>query len=64
LTSGFYSNDMEKENNLKVVYCVIDKGNYYQEPVTIRIFSTKEKAIKFCDDHKDREYEWEEMEVE
>ena len=49
---------MEKENDLKVVYCVIDKSNYYQEPVTIRIFYTKEIAIKFCDDHKDRGYEW------
>lgn len=64
MTSGLDFNDMEKENDLKVVYCIIDKGNYYQEPVTIRIFSTKEKAIKFCGDHKGREYEWEEMEVE
>jgi len=51
---------------LGAVFIVTDSSNYYQEPVTIRIFTTKEKAISFCD-KKDpnRDYlDWEEFEVE
>lgn len=63
-------NKQEQSNELYpvlgVVFIVTDSSNYYQEPVTIRIFSAKEKAISFCD-KKDpaRDYlDWEEFEVE
>ncbi len=61
------SNEEQNNNSnvaLCVVYCVIDTNNYYGEPVTIRIFNTKEKAIHFCDSKPREKYYWEEVEVE
>ena len=54
------------EKNYRVVFIVTDSSNYYQEPVTVRIFSTKEKAISFCDkkDPNRKYLDWEEFEVE
>ena len=49
---------------LGVVYCVLDDGNYYSVPKTIRIFNTKEKAIEFCKSKPFEKYWWDEMEVE
>ena len=51
---------------LSVVFIVTDSSNYYQEPVTIRIFTTKEKAISFCDQKDPNRIflDWEEFEVE
>ena len=63
-------NKKEQSNELYsvlgVVFIVTDSSNYYQEPVTIRIFNTKEKAINFCKE-KDPNYsylDWDEFEVE
>jgi hypothetical protein len=49
---------------LGVVYCVIDTNNYYSEPVTIRIFNSKQKAIDFCKSNPYENYYWEEVDVE
>lgn len=63
-------NKQEQSNELYpvlgVVFIVTDSSNYYQEPVTVRIFSTKEKAINFCKE-KDPNHtylDWDEFEVE
>ncbi len=50
---------------LGVVFLVTDSSNYYGEPVTIRVFDSKEKAIEFCKLKNNPDtYSWEEMEVE
>ena len=63
---------MNQENSNKLptvsglVFIVTDRNNYYSEPVTVRIFNTKEKAINFCKeiDPNNVYLDWEEFEVE
>lgn len=48
------------------VFCVIDNSSYYGEPVTIRIFDSKGKAVAFCskNDPCGAYLSWEEIKVE
>ena len=48
----------------RTVFCIIDTNNYYREPVTIRVFDSKEKAEEFCRAKPKEKYHWEEEEVE
>jgi hypothetical protein len=56
--------EAEQAEPPRTVFCIIDTNNYYREPVTIRIFDSKEKAEEFCRAKPKEKYYWEEEEVE